>query len=784
MLKKSALMILLTLMVFGSAVGGDLYKVTVSQKSDFQTLSSLGIDPVVRLRDGFLVLTTEQSTVLLKNSGLEYQLVAANIDRSQLAVDGRLDRENADRYPLLYEEDNLRLYRVDAAVLAELPELAQLFPVANRTAKIEYKEPSALPDIQTALTMDLETLIALIRQDSLESYTERLQAFYRRAAGTDSNYAARDWLYNKFLSFGYDSVLLDDFTASLSGVPGNCYNVLAVKPGSLYPGQHIIVGAHFDAVPASPGADDNGSGTAGVLEIARILKDLDTRMTIIFALFDAEEYGLYGSYHYVAEAEARGDSIIYMLNMDMIGHYENTNLAKLYYGDDDSYSQLWQNLADSLVGIYGVLTGSSSGSDHYPFAQKGYDVTFVIEYIFSNVYHTSNDITDSMSFEYMTKLVKASLATVYVVNDTYVPQPVLVVDYPQGVPFFLTPEATNSFEVTVTGLFEGTPVSGSGLLHFAVDGGAYQTAPLVELGGNLYQATLPALDCHSRCLFYISIEESSGGTFYNPDPDYPFEAVSETDEIIVFEDDFETDKGWTVINAAVDGAWERGVPVGGGLRGDPPSDFDGSGQCYLTDNVAGNSDIDDGSTSLISPAIALGNENARVGFALWYSNDFGSEPNSDVLYIYISNDDGSNWTFVKQVGPVEQASGGWFVHSFWVNDFVTSSNQMKIAFEASDYGNGSVVEAAVDAVKIASYECNPIQSCCVGSTGNADCSEIEEPDISDITRLIDYLYLSHTALCCMEEADADASGGEPDISDITRLIDHLYLTQQPLPICP
>jgi len=74
--------------------------------------------------------------------------------------------------------------------------------------------------------------------------------------------------------------------------------------------------------------------------------------------------------------------------------------------------------------------------------------------------------------------------------------------------------------------------------------------------------------------------------------------------------------------------------------------------------------------------------------------------------------------------------------------------------------------------------------CCIGFTGNANCSGDENPDISDITRLIDYLYLSHAPLCCLEEADANASGGEPDISDITKLIDHLYLSHSLLPDCP
>ncbi len=71
--------------------------------------------------------------------------------------------------------------------------------------------------------------------------------------------------------------------------------------------------------------------------------------------------------------------------------------------------------------------------------------------------------------------------------------------------------------------------------------------------------------------------------------------------------------------------------------------------------------------------------------------------------------------------------------------------------------------------------------CCIKLTGNADCSASEDPDISDITRLISFLYLQDPELCCVAEADVDNSGGssptvgDVDISDITYLIDHLYL---------
>ncbi|MBN1211202.1 MAG: hypothetical protein JXA92_01375 [candidate division Zixibacteria bacterium] len=79
---------------------------------------------------------------------------------------------------------------------------------------------------------------------------------------------------------------------------------------------------------------------------------------------------------------------------------------------------------------------------------------------------------------------------------------------------------------------------------------------------------------------------------------------------------------------------------------------------------------------------------------------------------------------------------------------------------------------------------HPATYCCYGVTGNVDCSWEEEPDISDITRAIDFLYIMHYPLCCPEEADVDGSGGAPDISDITYLIDHLYLTHKALPPCP
>ena len=97
-------------------------------------------------------------------------------------------------------------------------------------------------------------------------------------------------------------------------------------------------------------------------------------------------------------------------------------------------------------------------------------------------------------------------------------------------------------------------------------------------------------------------------------------------------------------------------------------------------------------------------------------------------------------------------------------------------------GNKTILVAR--STKLYAFDPESEALCCKGMAGNVDCSESEDPDITDITRLIDFLYLSHAPLCCPQEADTDGSGGDPDITDITKIIDHLYLSHSPLVDCP
>ena len=286
----------------------------------------------------------------------------------------------------------------------------------------------------------------------------------------------------------------------------------------------------------------------------------------------------------------------------------------------------------------------------------------------------------------------------------------LEIEFSTGPPSLIDPSGQPEFLVTVSE-FDGVPAPNSGVLH--VDrGNGFESFPMSEVSPNLYEAIFPPTECASVVSFYISATATNGIEVCLPSdaPETFFTATSADQISTPFADNFQTNQGWSVTGDADEGTWERGVPSGDGDRGDPLADGDGSGQCYLTANGSGNTDVDGGTTTLTSPTMdAVGNGDAAAAFISyyrWYSNDVGNSPASDIFVVDISNNNGQSWVNLETVGPSGfEVSGGWFQKSFLISDFVTPTDQMRIRFQASDLGDGSVVEAGVDGVHIQLIEC-------------------------------------------------------------------------------
>ena len=211
-------------------------------------------------------------------------------------------------------------------------------------------------------------------------------------------------------------------------------------------------------------------------------------MTYIFILFDAEEVGLLGSRHYATSASSAGDNIYFMLNLDMIAYKQNSSKAGLYHGGDQSYITIWDSIGMAMHNIEGINEGMNSHSDHHSFAQEGYDVLFVAEYNFSNVYHTAHDSTTYMSFPYMHKLTRISMAAAYTVSESYRPY-TSNFSILSGTPELFTPNEETEFEFTVSLTGSGTLVPNSGMIHYCIDGGEYQSVPMIETTTNHYFAS-------------------------------------------------------------------------------------------------------------------------------------------------------------------------------------------------------------------------------------------------------------------------------------------------------
>ncbi len=282
-------------------------------------------------------------------------------------------------------------------------------------------------------------------------------------------------------------------------------------------------------------------------------------------------------------------------------------------------------------------------------------------------------------------------------------------------PSTVDPAGGTEIRVNVTPYGDASVVDGSVMLFMDDgNGGNFEVTGIEESPGQFLFNT-PPIACGSTVSYYISADSDLGETFVSPvgAPSSTYTAAVASSEAIAFDDNFESNMGWTTSSNASDGQWGRGVPAGNADRGDPGADFDGSGRCYLTDNVAGNSDVDDGTVTLTSPMMDARGTESYINYARWYSNTAGNAPQADVFIVEVSNNGGSSWTNLETVGPSgTEVFGGWVDKSFRINDvFATPTDQFRIRFMASDLGDGSVVEAAVDAVSIVSYTCEDPPSC-------------------------------------------------------------------------
>jgi V8-like Glu-specific endopeptidase len=287
--------------------------------------------------------------------------------------------------------------------------------------------------------------------------------------------------------------------------------------------------------------------------------------------------------------------------------------------------------------------------------------------------------------------------------------------FPQGLPTLVLPDVPIGVQAQVLG--SGSAVT----LHYRLQGGAFNAQAMTSQGGGLYAGTIPAPGCGDAPEFYFSYQEGSCGLITSPaGAPASFYAAQVGTAQIALSDDFEIDMGWTTtVQGATTGAWERGVPVNDpNWTYDPISDSDGSGRCYLTQNQLGNTDVDGGSVSLISPVLDLSGAGTFVSYD--YFLNLTIEDGVDRLLVEARNGAGA-WSTVAL--HVTSGGLGWRTHSITQSDFsaagIAASNDVQLRFTANDSGAASITEAGLDAFWVGGIACGGLGTnyCSSGQNG-------------------------------------------------------------------
>ena len=191
----------------------------------------------------------------------------------------------------------------------------------------------------------IRALMDSVSLDSIKANIEHLSSYHTRRYDSRYIYEVQDWLVSRYQSFGVDTVILHDFEVPYFE-QGTADNVIAVKWGTKTPEEFVVCGAHYDSWNSdgydpdtirSPGADDNASGVAGILETARILSGYTFDRSVIFANWCAEEIGLVGSAAYAHDCAEQGMDIVAYFNLDMTGYLEegsDIHVNLMYTGQD------------------------------------------------------------------------------------------------------------------------------------------------------------------------------------------------------------------------------------------------------------------------------------------------------------------------------------------------------------------------------------------------------------------------------------------------------------------
>ena len=338
------------------------------------------------------------------------------VDESMIVLDSEAFSDN-DVYTLVYcpktEQQN---YLGDVKALYQTADFVLVkgaaMPYKNDGAVAIFNKEAKMTvahrdfPVVTVENPTIREMMNQVNMDSLEATVQHLQDYQSRLWNSTNAYAASDWIAGRMTALGLEVEQQPFNVNSWGGSGAAAPNVIGIQRGTVYPDVYVVCGSHFDSFSydayygsgTCPGADDNATGVATVLESARIMTQYEFEYSIVYCAFGCEELGLYGSEAYATRCQQQG--------MDIIGYFNN-DMNGYLYGDVIHIHCIYPNSV-ALIGTYYMNVGSvyfpelpiehknltGGDSDHTSFNNHGYLGIFPFEDVDhdSPYIHTQNDL--------------------------------------------------------------------------------------------------------------------------------------------------------------------------------------------------------------------------------------------------------------------------------------------------------------------------------------------------------------------------------------------------------
>jgi hypothetical protein len=431
-------------------------------------------------------------------------------------------------------------YKNDGAVAifnkkASLPKLTRDFPVVTE------EDPR------------IREMLNQVNMDSLEATVQHLQDYGSRIWNSENAFAASDWIARRMEALGLE-VEQQPFNANTwMGSGAAAPNVIGIQRGTLYPDTYVVCGSHFDSFSyeammgggTAPGADDNATGVASVLESARIMTQYEFEYSIIYCAYGCEEMGLYGSEAYASRCQQQG--------MDIIGYFNN-DMNGYLYGDQIHIDCIYPNSVEP-IGTYYMNVGevyypelpirhvnfNQGDSDHTSFNNHGYMGIYPFEDYqnYSPYIHTPNDLigTSVTSFEMGQQYCQMNIACLAEIANPVGDTPVVecnpVVDFYIDYPvwkelswlylFWRTPEEGSTGELERFDVYRDNEVIATVEFDPSIPDYGYEDTITVDVQAEYFIMSVYSDGCEAPSQTEIgygisAVEESESNVMVYPNP--------------------------------------------------------------------------------------------------------------------------------------------------------------------------------------------------------------------------------------------------------------------------